>query len=500
MPKRRASAAATTRWEEAWEEEDAIVQEVSPEPVSAKALTLPIVQFGDRAAKGKLNLSPSYQRGDVWPTSDAQLLMESILRGIPLPSVIILKPDGQSIQFEVVDGKQRLTAILRFIGRHPQAIDRVKQADMAHPDVGLLELFTTDYPKFRHAWKNVTGDALSSKLESEYYFPFKLRTGSTALSGPLSALQGKYYTQIRSVPITIADEEVEVSDVFERSGGYEIPVIEYSRATRRQIHEVFNLYNKQGKHLNAEEIRNALYHQLDMMRGLIVASGDNEAMTEVAGFLEPSWGEVGRISGLLDDYGFGKARYRRTKVLSWLASLLFQDAIVQGKPTLQSTARHINTLLDRIEADPAGDLLAKKANVREAVVLMSQGIWAHSSVPDAWAPDFRHNKGHDRWQELQRGQPGRGDARQRRGWEARPWRDSHNAQTISQPPRPRNLGLGQARPRRRRSGSTSDESASPSWTSWEWTSPRWTARSTQRFTYSPVATLVAARDLRTNGG
>src|SRR5579862_3356293 len=73
-------ASATGRWIEAWDEEDAEIDEGSG-PVTAKAHTWNINEFSDRAIRGRLNLSPSYQRGDVWPTTDAQMLIESILRG-----------------------------------------------------------------------------------------------------------------------------------------------------------------------------------------------------------------------------------------------------------------------------------------------------------------------------------------------------------------------------------------------------------------------------------
>ena len=74
-------SAATGRWLEAWEDDDP-GEEPGAGPVSAKAQTWPINEFSSRASRGRLNLSPSYQRGDVWPTSDAQMLIESILRGI----------------------------------------------------------------------------------------------------------------------------------------------------------------------------------------------------------------------------------------------------------------------------------------------------------------------------------------------------------------------------------------------------------------------------------
>lgn len=68
--------------------------------------------------KGRLNLSPGFQRDSVWTDSDRQKLIESILRGYPLPSVFFYRreTDGQ-IFFDVIDGKQRIETILMFTGR-----------------------------------------------------------------------------------------------------------------------------------------------------------------------------------------------------------------------------------------------------------------------------------------------------------------------------------------------------------------------------------------------
>jgi Protein of unknown function DUF262 len=389
---------ATGRWRENWEDE--VGEEEGTEPVSARAATWPINEFSSKAKRGRLELSPSYQRGDVWPTNDAQMLIESILRGIPLPSVILLKREGEDLVFEVVDGKQRLTTILRFIGKHPKALEHVREVDAKHKDEGFQQLFDADYPMFRRKWKNLVGEPLTSVKEKELFFPFRLRTAPTALRGELGALQGKYYSEIRDERVRVADDTVEVRDLFEGVTDYKIPLIEYSKATRRQIHEVFNLYNKQGKHLNAEEIRNAVYHDVDFMRGLLVASGDNTDVANVAPFLEPAWDEVRGISGMLKDYGIGSARYRRTKVLSWLASILLVDAMEPGGPRRLSTARHIDSLLERIQRDHK-DPLRSSATVREAFLLLARGMEAHSSVETAWAAKFRDTKSGSKWQELQ---------------------------------------------------------------------------------------------------
>lgn len=389
---------ATGRWVAAWDEGEAD-DEPGSGPVSALADTWPINEFSGRASDGQLNLSPSYQRGDVWPTSDSQQLIESILRGIPLPSVIILRPDEPDRPYEVVDGKQRLTSILRFIGQHPRALELVDQADLDHPGNDFRQLFETDYPKFRRKWKNKVGE-LGAANERANYFPFKLRTGATPLQGELGPLQGKYYTQIKRHRLQVADETVEVRQLFERVTKYKIPVIEYSKATRQQIHEVFNLYNKQGKHLNAEEIRNALYHDVKFMRAILVVAGDNEDVNEVAPFLRASWDRLGETGQTLKDYGIGLARYRRSKVLSWLSAMLLFDSMENSKPKRLATARHIDSLLQRIQNNPQ-DPLTSTHRINDAFNLLLAGMEAHAAVDEAWAPKFRDTKTGVKWQELQ---------------------------------------------------------------------------------------------------
>lgn len=390
---------ATGRWIAAWDDGEA-EDEPGSGPVSAAAETWAINEFSGRASDGQLNLSPSYQRGDVWPTSDSQQLIESILRGIPLPSVIILRPADPNRPYEVVDGKQRLTSILRFIGQHPRALEVVDQADQDHPGYEFRKLFETDYPKFRRKWKNIVGDQLGAATERANYFPFKLRTGATSLQGELSPLQGKYYTQIKEELVQIADVTVAVRQLFERMTKYKIPVIEYSKATRQQIHEVFNLYNKQGKHLNAEEIRNALYHDVKFMRAILVVAGDNEDVDEVAPFLRPSWDRLSETGQTLKDYGIGVARYRRSKVLSWLSAMLLFDSMENGKPKRLATARHIDSLLQRIQNN-AQDPLTSTHRIDDAFNLLLTGMEAHAAVYEAWAPNFRDTKTGAKWQELQ---------------------------------------------------------------------------------------------------
>ncbi|WP_151524217.1 GmrSD restriction endonuclease domain-containing protein [Serinicoccus kebangsaanensis] len=394
-------AEATTLWSEIWSgEEDSVAESDSLQPVSAKAAVWHIFQL----TKKKLNLAPSYQRGDVWRTGDRQALIESILRGIPLPSLILLRTEGATTH-EVVDGKQRLTAILRFVGAHPRALERVRAADARHKGQGLLSLFTTDYPAFRRAWKVLEKETLTTKLEDEYYYPFKLRNNDDGgLRGEyLESFQGKYYTEISEKKIRVSGQEIDVDELFTGAPDYQIPVIEYLEATQRQIHEVFKLYNKQGVHLNAEEIRNAVYHEVTLMPATLFAAGDAAPGTRADQIANGALVDVPGLEDLgktLKDYGFGDSRYKRTKVLSWILAVLLRDT--NGKP-LMSTAKHIDQLLDEVsDAEEHPDHSLRDNSTLARLFTWIAGVAeTHMSHDELWAPEFKDGGSGGKWQELQ---------------------------------------------------------------------------------------------------
>lgn len=67
---------------------------------------------------GQLVLSPRFQRRDVWTETARSYLMDTIIRGLPIPKVfirqIIDSSSGKSIR-EVVDGQQRLRTIISYL-------------------------------------------------------------------------------------------------------------------------------------------------------------------------------------------------------------------------------------------------------------------------------------------------------------------------------------------------------------------------------------------------
>lgn len=83
----------------------------------------------------RINTAAEYQRAKVWSRPQQALLIDSILRGFDIPKIYVrrLTPGGDLL-FDVIDGKQRLTAIWRFLA---DDFSLPKNAE-AFPDLGDL--------------------------------------------------------------------------------------------------------------------------------------------------------------------------------------------------------------------------------------------------------------------------------------------------------------------------------------------------------------------------
>lgn len=70
--------------------------------------------------QNQLELRPPFQRLDVWQPIAKSFLIDTILKGLPVPIIILRDRPGVSFtpKREVVDGQQRLTTILSFVCPH----------------------------------------------------------------------------------------------------------------------------------------------------------------------------------------------------------------------------------------------------------------------------------------------------------------------------------------------------------------------------------------------
>jgi hypothetical protein len=80
-------------------------------------------EYADNPLQGGLDMDQPYQRGSVWTTEQRQLLIKSLLLGVPTGAIITndrfggryTNPEGKpDWRYAVVDGKQRVTTILMW--------------------------------------------------------------------------------------------------------------------------------------------------------------------------------------------------------------------------------------------------------------------------------------------------------------------------------------------------------------------------------------------------
>ena len=76
----------------------------------------PISDVRDWNNNKRLELRPDFQRNEVWSKAAQIMLIDTIIRGIPIPKIYIKSIMNEGNTYRVViDGQQRLTAILKFV-------------------------------------------------------------------------------------------------------------------------------------------------------------------------------------------------------------------------------------------------------------------------------------------------------------------------------------------------------------------------------------------------
>jgi len=109
----------------------------------------PISDFVDWHKQKTLVLNPHFQRRDIWSPSARTYLIDTILRQMPIPKLYLrtkIQPKTRKTIREVVDGQQRLRAILDFVGgnlrlgKHAREFNKMTFSDLTEEQqLGFLD-------------------------------------------------------------------------------------------------------------------------------------------------------------------------------------------------------------------------------------------------------------------------------------------------------------------------------------------------------------------------
>jgi len=83
----------------------------------------PIQSIYNWFIEGKLYVNRRYQRKLVWTLEEKQKLIDSLLRKYPIPAILIAERETEPGTYEIIDGLQRLHAIMSFIETRYSSID-----------------------------------------------------------------------------------------------------------------------------------------------------------------------------------------------------------------------------------------------------------------------------------------------------------------------------------------------------------------------------------------
>ncbi|MDG1571399.1 DUF262 domain-containing protein [Robiginitalea sp. M366] len=108
--------------------------------------SMKISDIVDLIDKDKVNLSPYYQRKDIWTKNDQEALIDSILNNYPLPNLFIYNNEGI---MEVVDGQQRIRTIYRFVKNNISSsrgeyFNSIKKEEFLNYKLPIIEIFNLD--------------------------------------------------------------------------------------------------------------------------------------------------------------------------------------------------------------------------------------------------------------------------------------------------------------------------------------------------------------------
>lgn len=140
-----------------------------------------IMDFMNWYNQGELDLKPRYQRNPVWNIKTKSYLIDTLLRGLPIPQIFIRQiidvKTMKSVR-EVIDGQQRLRAIIEFV---QDEFAVMKSHNPEYPNMKYSDL--DDLTREELLFYQIPVEVISTKDDNVIYDLFaRLNTNSMTLN------------------------------------------------------------------------------------------------------------------------------------------------------------------------------------------------------------------------------------------------------------------------------------------------------------------------------
>ena len=176
---------------------------------------------------GELTLNPDFQRRSVWPPPAKTYLIDTVLRGKPMPNIMvraIIDPVTRRSNREVVDGQQRLSAIRDFangrfaLGRGAEEYEGMRYGDLAADDtlnflqyrIGVEQLFNADDETVIDTFRRINSYSYSLNGQELRHAGYsgELRSAVVSASRRWSILWQKYNVVSRRRQMRMDDDQL----------------------------------------------------------------------------------------------------------------------------------------------------------------------------------------------------------------------------------------------------------------------------------------------------
>lgn len=190
-----------------------------------KSTSITISNFYEQFQLKKYKLDPPYQRDiNVWSIEQKSFLLDTIFKNFPIPPIFLeqkIDSDTGITNYDVIDGKQRLSTIIGFINN----------------EVPLPKEFGND----------IYGN---------------------------KALNGLYFNEIKQK----AKEDEDIKTLLADFWAYSISIEYIENPDVKIVDNIFDRLNREGSRLNAQELRKAQYYDSLLYNDIIQFRNDKFIM------------------------------------------------------------------------------------------------------------------------------------------------------------------------------------------------------------------------------